>query len=107
MGKKPEIIYTDHEGALHKPSIQSQFKEHAITRYLTRNHAWFAERVIRTFKMMLYKRKDQGGQENPQCIGFVYPIMLTYDNKMAHSSIKMAPHEATKSSNAIDVKTNT
>ena len=57
--------------------------------------------------MMLYKRIDHGGQENPQCIGFVYPIMLTYDNKMAHSSIKMAPHEATKSSNAIDVKTNT
>ena len=23
MGKKPEIIYTDDEGAVHKPSIQS------------------------------------------------------------------------------------
>ena len=23
MGKKPEIIYTDDEGALHKPSIQT------------------------------------------------------------------------------------
>jgi hypothetical protein len=27
MGKKPEIIYTDDEGALHKPSIQTYFKE--------------------------------------------------------------------------------
>jgi hypothetical protein len=56
MGKKPEIIYTDDEGALHKASIQDYFKEHKITHYITRNHAWFAERFIRTFKSMLYKR---------------------------------------------------
>ena len=42
MGKKPEIIYTDDEGASHKPSIQPQFKENRITHYITRNHAWFA-----------------------------------------------------------------
>ena len=30
--------------------------------------------------------------------------MLTYNNKMIHSSIKMTPYEATKPSNAIDVK---
>ena len=29
--------------------------------------------------------------------------MLTYTNKMIHSSIPMTPYEATKSSNAIDV----
>ena len=29
--------------------------------------------------------------------------MLTYNNKMIHSSIKMTPYEATKPSNAIDV----
>jgi hypothetical protein len=106
MGKKPEIIYTDDEGALHKPSIQDYFKENKITHYITRNHAWFAERFIITFKSMLYKRIDQGKVENPQCIDFVYPIMLTYNNKMVHSSIKMTPNEATKPGNAIDVKTN-
>ena len=95
MGKKPEIIYTDDEGALHKPSIQTYFKEHTITHYITRNHAWFAERFIRTFKLMLYKRIDQGRAENPQWIDFVYPIMLTYNNNMVHSSIKMTPYEAT------------
>ncbi len=26
MGNKPDIIYTDDEGALHKPSIQTYFK---------------------------------------------------------------------------------
>ena len=106
MGKKPEILYTDDEGALHKPSIQTYFKEQKITHYITRNHAWFAERFIRTFKLMLYKRIDHGKQEKPQWVDFVYPIMLTYNNKMVHSSIKMTPQEATKSSNAIDVKNN-
>jgi hypothetical protein len=53
MGKTPEIIYTDDEGALHKPSIQDYVKEHKTTHYITRNHAWFAERFIRTFKSML------------------------------------------------------
>jgi hypothetical protein len=106
MGKKPEIIYTDDEGALHKPSIQDYVNENKITPYITRNHAWFAERFIRTFKSMLYKRIDQGKVENPQWVDFVYPIMLTYNNKMVHSSIKMTPNEATKPSNAIDAKAN-
>ena len=30
--------------------------------------------------------------------------MLTYNNQMFHSSIKMTPYEAAKPSNAIDVK---
>ena len=53
---------------------------------------------------MLYKRIAQGGAENPQWIDFVYQIMLTYNNKMVHSSINMTPAEATKPSNAIDAK---
>jgi hypothetical protein len=52
---------------------------------------------------MLYKRIDQGKQEQPQWVEFVYPIMLTHNNKMIHSSIKMTPYAATKPSNAIDV----
>ena len=53
---------------------------------------------------MLYNRIDQGKQAQPQCIDFVYPIILTYNNKMVHSFIKMTPFEASKPSNAIDVK---
>ena len=53
---------------------------------------------------MLYKRIDQGKQEQPQWIDFVYPITLPYNNNMVRSSIKMTPYEATKPSNAIDVK---
>ena len=55
---------------------------------------------------MLYKRIDQGGAANPQWIDFVCQIMLSYNIKMVHSSIKMTPAEATKPSNAIDAKTN-
>ena len=77
MGKKPEILYTDAEGALHRPSIQTQFKERHLFHYITKNHAWFAERCFRTVKVMLYKRIDHGKVENPQWIDFIYPIMLT------------------------------
>ena len=55
---------------------------------------------------MLYKIIDQGKQEHPQWTDFMYQIMLNYNNKMIHSSVKMTPYEATKPSNAIDVKTN-
>jgi hypothetical protein len=55
---------------------------------------------------MLYTRIDQGKVEHPQWVDFVYPIMLTYNYKMIHSSIKMTPNEATKPSNSVDVKSN-
>ena len=54
---------------------------------------------------MLYKRIDQGRQDNPQWTDFVYQIMLTHNHKTIHSSIKMTPYEATKPSNSIGVKT--
>ena len=53
---------------------------------------------------MLYKRIDLGKQDKPQWVDFVYPILRTYSNNLVHSSIKMTPYEATKPSNAIDVK---
>jgi hypothetical protein len=55
---------------------------------------------------MLHKRIDQGKTENPKWSDFVYQIMLTYNNNMVHSSIKMTPNEATKKSNEIDVTSN-
>ena len=53
---------------------------------------------------MLYNKIDHGKVENPQWIDSVYPTMLTYRNKMVHSSIKMAPYDATTPSKAINVK---
>ena len=65
MGQKPNILYTDDEGALHKPSIQTQFKDPQIFHYITQNHAGFAERFIITFKLMLCRRIDHGKVDNP------------------------------------------
>ena len=85
MGKQPEIIYADAEGALRKASLQPRLEETNITHYVTRNQAWFAEICIRTFKLMLYKVIDQGEQDNPQCVDFAY------NRKTVHSYIKMTP----------------
>ena len=75
---------------------------------MTRNHAHFVERFIRTFKMMLRKRIDadikQGNEI--QWIDYIFQILLTYNNKNEHSSINMTPNEATKDDKQLDVKLN-
>ena len=58
MGKKPKIIYTDDEGALNTEAIQKYLKDENIQHHRTRGHPNFAERAIRTFKDMLYKRVE-------------------------------------------------
>ena len=55
---------------------------------------------------MLSTRIYNGKVDNPQWVDFVYPIMLTSNNKVVHSSIKVTPYEATKPSNAKSVKHN-
>ena len=58
MGKKPGIIYTDDEGALSTTAMKECFEKQVIKHIITRSHAWFAERFIRTFKFALFKRVD-------------------------------------------------
>jgi hypothetical protein len=55
---KPQIIYTDGEPAITSKFMQQYWAEKKIKNYVTRNHAQFAERFIRTYKNMLYKRID-------------------------------------------------
>ncbi len=50
MGRKPQIIYTDDETALCSNAIQTYFEEQKIKHYITRKHAAFAERFLRTLK---------------------------------------------------------
>ncbi len=106
MGKKPEILYTDDETAISASSMIDQYKENNIKHYVTRNHAAFAERFIRTFKDMLYKRIDGGSSKkvNPQWHDYIYEVMLTYNTQNIHTSIKNTPHNARKADEAIDVK---
>ena len=76
---------------------------------MTRNHAHFVERFIRTFKMMLRKRIDNDikqGKDNIQWADYIFQVMLTYNNKNEHNSINMTPNEAIKPDKQFDVKLN-
>ena len=66
MGKPPKIIYTDNEGALNSKSLQTKLKEQDIKHIVTRTHAKFAERFIRTFRVALYRRieNDKKNENN-------------------------------------------
>ena len=104
MGHKPEVIYADNETALSSGSIQKYFKDNKILHITTRNQAPVAERSIRTFKDMLYKRI--GDDKIVQWTDFVYEIILTYNNKLVHSVTKFTPSDARKESNRLEVKNN-
>ncbi len=75
MFKKPKLIYTDDEKSFSLPAIQTYFRENKINHYVTRHHAAFGERFIRTFKNMLYKRIDNDIKAdvyiNPQWIDYI------------------------------------
>ena len=109
MGGKPKILYTDDEGALQKEAIQKYLNEEGIQHHRTRAHANFSERAIRTFKDMLYKRveaDEKKGKNNIQWTDYIFEILLTYNNKMEHSAIKMTPKEAMKEKNELKAKQN-
>ena len=103
MGRKPEIIYSDDETALSTDAMQKYFKEHKISHVITRVHAWFIERFIRTFKDMLYKRVEASKDENVQWTDCIYPILLTYNRKSKHSATGHTPVQARDTKNALNV----
>ena len=59
MRKKPEIIYTDDEGAMNKEALRKYLKDENIEHHRTRAHPNFSERAIRTFKDMLHRELKQ------------------------------------------------
>ena len=62
MGKKPEIIYADDEGALNKEAIQKYLKDENIEHHRTRAHPNFCERAIRSTRPRDLRQKKP---ENP------------------------------------------
>ena len=109
MGGKPKILFTDDEGALNTKSIPEYLEKEGIQHHRTRAHANHSERAIRTFKDMLYKRveaDEKKGKQNIQWIDYIFEILLTYNNKMEHSAIKMTPKEAMKEKNELKAKNN-
>ena len=109
MNGKPELLYTDDETAFSGASIQEYLKKEGITHHITRNHPNFAERAIRSYKDMLYKRVEAGekkGQENIQWPDYNVEILITYNTKNIHSATGLAPKEAVKGEKNLKAKVN-
>ena len=107
MGKKPDLIYTDDEGAMNKKAIQKYLTDENIEHYRTRAHPSFSERAIRTFKDILYKRveaDEKKGKQNLQWPDYILEILLTYRNEMRHSATGFTPKQARKPSHQFKVK---
>ena len=107
MDGHPKILYTDDEPSLSTIAMKNYFNEKNITHVITRSHANFAERAIRTFKDSLYKRVDNAKDDKVQWVDFVFEIGLTYNNKLVHSTTGMTPSDARLKKNELDVWINT
>jgi len=104
MGGKPETIYSDNEGAWSTGTlIDKYFQAEKIQHIITRSHAPVAERTIRTIKSMVYQRVEKTKEKWYNVIG---PVVLIYNNRMVHSSVKMTPNEARKPANEVNVRLN-
>ena len=102
---KPDIIYTDDEPALRTSSIQTYLKEQRIQHIITRSHAWFAERFVRTFKLMIYKRIDskKNTSENPQWHDYIFQVLLTYNKLRDGRTNGVSPVEALSPDKCMEV----
>ena len=99
----PMSIYSDDDGAF-KSKVKEFIDGEGINQIVTLTHANVVERFIRTFKDALYKRIDNNKNENNvQWTEFIFEVMLTYNNKLKHSSHEMTPNDARKKSNEMDV----
>ena len=107
MGHKPEVIYTDGETGIRNSGLfHKYFEENHIAYIPTKTHPYFAERAIRTFREMLDKRIENAKDKNVQWTDYIFPILLTYNNKLVHSATGFTPNEARKPENELYVYLN-
>ncbi|MFM7984916.1 MAG: hypothetical protein ACKPKO_36905 [Candidatus Fonsibacter sp.] len=72
--------------------FRNSLQLHKITNIPTKGQPHMVERMIRTFKDMLDKRIKPGMQWTE----LIYPILLTYNNKIIHLTIQQTPNNARK-----------
>ena len=109
MGGKPKMFYADEEPSFYSNPVMEYLEKEKIEIHRTRGHPAFAERFIRTYKDMLFKRvenDEKKGKQNIQWIDYNLEILLTYNNKNVSSATKMTPTEARKKKNEFVVKLN-
>ena len=84
MSGKPQTLFTDDEGGLNTPLIQTYLKDHGIRHIVTRSHAAVAERTIRTIKAMIDKRIESAKKRDNQdkrWVDLVKPVLITLHYK--------------------------
>ena len=72
-GDKPKMFYSDEEGSLYSKTVIEYLEGEKIEIHRTRGHPAFAERFIRTYKDMLFKRVEADekiGKQNIQWIDY-------------------------------------
>ena len=96
IGKQPEILYMDDEGALQSSWVSAEFERAGIQHIITTQSAHFVERFNRTFKNMIAQRLKRlkrgfrltGKQAEPdkayQWSDLIDHVMLEYNNKNRH-----------------------
>jgi len=103
MKRKPEVVYSDGETGLQDPLFTKYFEENKISFIPTRTHPHFVERMIRTFREMLDKRMENDKDGKKQWTDYIFPILLTYNNKLVHSATGFTPNDARKPENGLQV----
>ena len=119
IGKQPEILYTDDEGALQQTWVAEEFERAGIQHIVTTNSAHFVERFNRTFKNLIASRmktlkvnkKVVGKQPEIdktkyQWSDLIPSVMAEYNTKNKHRITGMTPAEAKKPSSEVDAKAN-
>ena len=69
----------------------------------------FAERFIRTFKDMLFKRaeaNEKKEKQHIQWVDYIFEIMIAYNDKIKHSATGMTPQQAKKKEFEFNAKLN-
>jgi len=102
MKGTPETLYTDDEAAFSALNMRNYYEEHNIRHIITRTHAPVAERQIRTFKDMIFKRLDRTGSKDWRSEQFLYNIALVYNGMRQHRTTGNNPagcHETAERSN--------
>jgi hypothetical protein len=116
MGKQPEILYTDEEGALSNAWVPEEFEKAGI-QHITAGAAHFVERFNRTFKnrmadrltYLLKSRRVKGKQPKEdktqyQWTDLIAYVLAEYNSKNKHRITGMTPVEARKPSSEADTK---
>jgi len=94
MGGKPEMFYTDTEGAFNSKLFQSFFDTDGIIHQTTNTHAGVVERLIRAIKNYVYSKMKRSTKQWHELLQFAINY---YNNTHEHDVIKMPPQEASKS----------